>query len=225
VITDAFLPYAVSECDYEELTFSEIVYRHTESKSFTAQTGKKEWGVDKIRDVIECDAKPTWVKCELSEKEMTIISEIVFNVVARGGDDNGYLSLRCPLEYKRTVNLSSDMSDTTPRVRFSVSDAKLMHDSDKLYFSCEVGEDVMLESERTERVLKSIETCPKNESSQRRITVLFASAEETLFDIAKRYSVRLCDLVKHNFDTIPPAAMEDFARPLGEKKRLIVVNE
>ena len=100
-----------------------------------------------------------------------------------------------------------------------------MHDSDKLYFSCEVYEDVMLEAERTERVLKSISTSPKEECAARRITVLFTSPEETLFDIAKRYSVCCDEVVKNNSSVLSSEVMEDHSLPLGEKRRLIVISK
>ena len=223
VVTDAFLPGAATECEYEELGFAELVYSHTESKPFLAETSKKEWGVEKLREVIECEAIADEVSVESQDGSFSICAQIVFTVIARMHGDDSYLSLRCPLEYKRTVR--ADLGGALPQVRLAVFNPKLTHEGDKLFFSCDVTEKVACERESTQRAVKRASVSDREGKGGYRVNVLYSAADESLFDVAKKYAVRCSDIAKGNADSLGDIDADSYEKPIGEMKRIIVIEK
>ena len=221
VVADAFLPYCVCECEYDNFAYSELMLSSFDVKSFSAETSGREWGVDKLRDVIECEAKVGAVKCEFSGEELQIVSEIAFNVVARDGG-GAYLSLRCPLEYKRSVKVGNT-EGCRAEIHLSPSCARLMHDGDKLYFSCNVSESVSVERDASVPYLKSISASPKQEGAAGVITVLYAAPEETVFEISKSYSIPCKTLIKCNPESLSAEFGDNYSLPLKESKKLLII--
>lgn len=223
VVTDAFLPGANTECEYEELGLSELVYCNTENKPFLTEASKKEWGVEKLRDIIECDAFADEVRAEAIDGGFSVCAQIIFTVIARTHGDDSYLSLRCPLEYKRVVR--ADLCGALPQVRLSVFDPKLTHEGDKLFFSCDVTEKVVCERESSQRAVKHASVSVRDGAGGYRVNVLYSVTDESLFDIAKKYAVRCSDIVKRNTDLFGDIGADDYEKPIGEMKRIVVIEK
>lgn len=223
VITDAFVKGSSCENGYSTFSYNEMLGGSCDKKGFTAELTKKEAGAEGMHSITEADVSLRNVKTEVLDDGVSVSSEVVFNVVARGNGGTEIFSFKCPFEYNRVAKIPTAGQNTKVRCSVSAENASVTHDSENVYFSCDIRQNLLTERHGEEKVLSHMSVTENEDNTARRVIVYYPEEGDTLWSVAKRYGVSTADIIEYNSlgDIYTSGGGDDYALD-GVGKVLIV---
>lgn len=197
VICDAFARGCINENTYSTFAYSEMLDSMYERKNFVSEIKRSDAGVGKLHDIIESEAQVKGAKWEICDDGVRVDSEVVFTVIARD-DEGGYVSFKCPCEYKDIAKVATVKDKTKLQGTLLVFNPIVTYDTEKIYLSCEICKCLMTEKMCEERVLVSVKSTPQESEAQRCVVVYYPEDGDTLWSVAKKYSVTPAEIIKYN---------------------------
>lgn len=223
LISDAFVKGFGSENNYGTFSYNEMLGGVCDKKGFAAELGKKEAGAVGIHSITETDVCVKNVKAEVLDEAVSVSAEVIFNVVAKCNGGTEFFSFKCPFEYNRAVKIDTAGTDTKIRCHVNAENACVTHDSETVYFSCDIHQNILSERHRDERVLLRMNVIENEENTDRRVIVYYPEDGDTLWSVAKKYGVSVSDIIENNSlgDIYTTSDGDDYA--LDEAARILIV--
>ena len=223
LISDAFVKGFDSDNTYGVFSYNEMLGGTCDKKGFTAELSKKEAGAVGMHSITETDVSVKNVKCEAMEDGVSISCEVIFNVVAKCGGGTEFFSFKCPFEYNRTVKINTAGNDTRIRCYVSAENPSVTHDSETVYFSCDIRQSILTEKHAEENVLLRMNAKESNESNDRRVIVYYPEDGDTLWTVAKKYGVGLSDIIESNLLGDIYTNSEGVDYPLDQTAKILII--
>ncbi len=193
VTCDAFVPGKKCESTYETFEYNRLVSMARERKSCTFEVRKSEAEIPELYDICEVDAEVSALERVEREDGTAACATVNFTVIAR--DKNGdFLSIKLPQEYECEKICASDNPTS---IKLNVCAQSAEHDSEKLYLSCDVIETLYSECSEKIPTVSAIYVNDEAEGTGR-VTVYYPEERDTLWSVAKKYSVCVADVIKNN---------------------------
>ena len=194
VVCDAFVPGMKNECAYEKIEYESVLSSAKEAIEIETSVARDE-GV--ISDILLCECEISSYNVEIDNGDAVLSGELDFLAIALNAEGMPYV-IRADKTFNERIKAPVTRKNIKIRPYVKTCDAKATSDSEKVYFSCSVCVEMLFLEIGEEMCVSRLKFFEGEKCDRRRISVYYPEKDETGWDIARRYSVRLCDLIAKN---------------------------
>ena len=185
VVTDAFMPGAKNNAEYKKITYNELAFGINEKRKINF-IAKREG--ERIAALVDKEMNLKNVKLQYQGDAVYLSCDAEVTAVFRS--DNGEVFQK---KFDETVfeKLNRDFpdGDCKTRVRAVPCDVSLSFDTEKIYVEASILVYVLMEREKEIEVLSDLKHEMKDKRGERIVTVYYPEKNETLWSVAKKYSI------------------------------------
>ena len=224
MLTDAYLTDYPTDNKYSDYRYTELFDVVSINERHTAQIPRSEIEEGIIREIPFVKAEPRIESVRLEEKNIVVSMEMRYLGIASEANDDGSISYS-PIKHTANYTVSvknscQDAEKMTAEVRVNSCTADANMDAKTIYLSAPVNISLILSKENSERLLTEcfVRRAEKYEDNGALVTVYYPEAEESLFDVAKRFHVSIERIEECNAGTV--SAISDGMS--ADVKRIII---
>ena len=227
VLTDCFCCNKESSVSFDDFLYSEPRKMFAGEENVKLEMPVSDTGMDKLRNVVYSDACVIPEGYSVHASTLNLKGKIKFSGIACEVNEAG-MAEYAPLKFDLPVDINVNISCQIPEgaeleCTFAIRDVNITSDSEKLYAFMNLSVVGSGARSRTQRVVRGCDLAGdvyKNDESE--IVVYYPSSEDSLFDIAKRFHVRVMDIASSNSLTESVFNSMDNKGALTGIKKLII---
>ena len=228
VVTDAYTTDGVTENEYCDAKFSELIFAGQKELTVEVRTEKNEERLSSLSELIALSATARPMSMEISSKDGALMGEITVSGVGYETNVDGsidYIPIKMQGDFSEKVNLSFQNSpETLVECHLDVKDCEVINEPQYLVAKCLLTAKIYASKTKTVKVLSRCESRidSKIERDSSVITVYYPKDGERLFDVAKKYRTTSAKIAKDN--ELAESALASFDSPASLKgvKKLII---
>jgi len=225
LVADGYLRSHKTAATYRDLAHTSVVDVRSVREAHSCSVGRAEAMAENIREVVFMSSSVKGEVARITEGAVEVKGEIRYSGIGSEVGDDGaasYFPIKYSEEFCKNVNIGSHNTDNLrAEVKVVPTRATARVDAEKLHFSSELDLKVTLLSEKSERVLASLEAEGEElVSSPSKITVYYPTPGESLFSVAKRYRTTVEKLARDN--SLTESVFASAAEMPSGVKRLII---
>jgi hypothetical protein len=196
VINDAFMPSMNNECIFESIKYDNAKCLHNECAQIEFFASGNENG---LADVLYYECLPSYYSMQVVGNVGQITGEINYLAVVMGNDGVPD-AVKGSYPFDVAIKLPVTRKNEKIQHNIDVICNSVSIDGDGLRFVATLGATVFVIDEKEEIILKSLRYSDKDQSATRKITVYYPEYDESAWDIAKKYAIRVDDILAENPD-------------------------
>ena len=225
VALDAFSCDRKYECKYKDWTYKHFEGCVTEKRNIAIKVDKPECECGEIGDILSTEGKVKVNSAQICGDGLMISGEIEFLSLMQVSGEGGYYVCKNTAEFSEEFKLPSARVNLSAEPRVERLSAETTVDASSVYHKCLLCFTVPVKSEKSAKILSSVELFEKEERDMGcSVTVAYLREEDTLWSVAKKYGV--CPEVLAEENSLSAECMADGGNscPIGKKSVVILKN-
>ncbi len=200
VVCDAFSTSRSCECQYDSYTYGEYITTATDEKIIEIEVEKSETEAQDIADILSTHATVKLIESKLNEGNLYYEAEICATVLVQTSAPGQFASCKCSKRISDKIKIGRECGGAACKTRALLTNASASHDAKTLTVKCTLRIESDMTREKTAKTVSAVtlgETFP-DESRCPEITVLYPEKDDTLWSIARKYSISVVKLAEEN---------------------------
>ena len=195
VVSDAFYENSLNEHTYAGYGFNELIGGIFEKRKISFTYKRAE---NLMHDVVDKDFCVRNVKCSLAEDELTVSADLDFCIVSSDAKDTSCYSEKFTETINEKIKMNGVSESSIVRAHVTPCEFSPSFDNDKIYIEAYVSMFLVCESSKSETLLASLSSKESAEGGQRTVLVYYPEKNDTLWQVAKKYSVPERKILRYN---------------------------
>ena len=203
VVRDVYLKDRGTSCEYRDFTYTEHICSASAEGAFSTKIPLSDLTDARVCEIISSDCVVSREGCEITQNGALVKGEIRFNAFARAEDDENaveYMNLKFALPFEQNVNLDCQIHDNMHAEAYVEAYGEKAEVSDNyILASSNLYSQICVNAQRKMRCLgASYLTDEEFSSEESVVTVYYPDANESVFDIAKRFHTSVRKISEDN---------------------------
>ena len=228
VTTDAYLENYDTTAEYEEFSYSELVFSECETESVNCEIQRNGAGYEKVRDILTGSFEVRSLEKNVKDNGFELSGEIVLcGVACEVNEENSvsYLPIKHTFPFAINVNTKSGMPfDARVECKAYPIDVEFLIDTDKIIANCSLSVYYKVYKDSSLRRIKScvVDGEERGEKCSSLIKVYYPKSSDTLFDVARKYHTTCRKIASDNSLSEECLSSLDKEGSLSGVKRIII---
>lgn len=195
IVSDAFLENNANENSYRTYSYNEMIGSASDKRKISFSYKRSE---NSLHDIIDKDFRIKNVKCIASDNEVSISADAEFCIIARDAKDGSCYSEKFNENIVEKIKIDGLKESSAVRAYVTPCEFSPSFDNEKIYIETYISLFCIAEESKGETVLSSLLSKEIKDENERVVYVYYPDENDTLWQVAKKYSVCESKILKYN---------------------------
>lgn len=224
LICDAFGTDRKTDAEYRDFCYDEHICNSTYKKKISFERDRESLGAQNFNTIISKEASPKRICAKASGGNIIIEGEIGFSVVATANEKGEYTPFKCAYSFEDLIKCDREIPDGCEiDLHVYVGEESVVADGADVAFGCSIVCFLSVIESKRKLVLSALkDTDDVSCGCVSVVTVYYPDKSESLWDVAKKYSVSPVAIAEENKLSADCVSSPDSPSALAGVKRLFI---